>query len=268
MSIAILRTRRGVYNNSVSIGPFFTETFAGGQRNNANGFQWLGDIEPVVVTNFGRSDSNSLRFTFNANGVDTPSFSEERFDIGRYLSEVAVEYWIHVPSNWEHRNTSYPPNNKWFFLWRDPDDYTQEARDWQVAVEWWRTNDTESWGRFMSNAPDQGFLSNQLPPPNDPPFIGASAPIKPGQWNRFRFYVKASSSRGASDGIYKVWANDVQMVNLTNKQLHNPSTEPVGAVLRSGYLMGYMNSGFDETTIFHIDDLSFYEYLPTEWEVV
>lgn len=245
--------------------PFFFETFAGGQRNNANGFEWLGAVEPVVATDFGRSDSNSLRFTLNANGADVPSFSEERFDMGRYLDRVAIEQWVHLPSNWKHRNTSYPGNNKFLFFWRNRDDYTQEARDWQVGVEWWRTNDFESWGRFMSNAPDQGFLSNQLPPPNDPPFIGAAAPLKPGQWNRFRLYVQAASSRSASDGVYKVWANDTQLVNLTNKALHNPSSDPVGALLRHGYLMGYMNSGFDETTVIHVDDVAFFDHLPSSW---
>lgn len=236
--------------------PFFSDNFDNGQRNNANGFQWLGNVEPRISNERAYSGSYAMRFQFNASAPGGQAWSEERFDMGRYLPEVAIQYMIWVPSNYKHRAglNNAPVNNKFLMLWRDV--YGGTDGTWAVGIEWWRTHDYQSWGRFMSSEWDKNWMGDHYT--TEPAFMGAQAPMKPGQWNRIRFHTKAASARGASDGVLRVWVNDVQMVNFTAGKFHNFATTFADATLRRGYLLGYMNSGFDEQTIFYIDDVKFF----------
>jgi hypothetical protein len=182
--------------------------------------------------------------------------------MGRYLSEMAVEYMIFVPANYKHRVDSHTGgNNKFMSIWRDT--YGGDKGSWEISVGWWRTSDTESYARFQTTRSSHNWIA---PFADQQKFIGADAALKPGQWNRVQFYVKAATYRGApspdADGVMKMWLNGVPFFSTTTGDFNNFDPNLVGTTLRNGYLMGYMNSGFDETTVFFIDDVKFYEGNP------
>jgi len=247
-----------------SAGMFFSDNFDNGQRNNANGFKWLGATEPTISAERAFSGTYAMRFQFNATASGGQAWSEERFDMGRYLSEVAVEYMLYVPANYRHRNVpnGTSANNKFFMLWRD--NYAAGTGTFQVGVESWRTNDTESWGRILSSFSNYNWIGTAG---TFSSFIGETAPLKPGQWNRIRFYVKAATARAAagttvSDGVMKMWVNNVLVYSQSNGDFNNFDPNVVGTTLRNGYLLGYANSGFDQTTVFYIDDVKFFQGYP------
>lgn len=103
-------------------GAFFTESFASGDLSNTeNGFAWGATGLPgqpggnvSVATDFGRSDSNSLRFAYPAKTDGDDSTCEQRFHLGRQVSEIWLEFYLYIPDGTEgfgsaayyHRNQS------------------------------------------------------------------------------------------------------------------------------------------------------------------
>ncbi|WP_434479834.1 heparin lyase I family protein [Gemmatimonas sp.] len=245
---------------------FFSDDFDNGQRNSANGFVWAGiptQTNPRISNEMAFSGTHSMRFQFNATAFGGQAWSEERFDMGRYLSELAFEYMLYVPANFKHRDAplnSAGTNNKFFSLWRDQ--YGGDKGSWEISVGWVRTNDLESYALFHSTRSIHNWIA---PFDQRDKFIGSNTPMKPGQWNRIRFYVKASTYRGTlptGDGIMKMWINNTLFFSTTTGNFNNFDPSLVGTTLRLGYLMGYANSGFDETTVFFIDAIKFFSGNP------
>lgn len=245
---------------------FFSDNFDNGQRNSANGFRWLGATEPSISNERAFSGGYAMRFQYNGSAAGGQAWTEERFDMGRYLSELALEYMIYVPTNYKHREqpNGSGANNKFFSIWRDV--YGGDKGSWEISVGWWRTSDYESNGVFQSTWSNYNWIGRVG---DTPKFMGANTPMKPGQWSRIRFYVKAATYRspliagtGVSDGVMKMWINDVLVFSKTNGDFNNFDQNLVGTTLRNGYLMGYANSGFDEKTVFYIDDVKFYSGNP------
>lgn len=259
-------TNNGGGTTTPSGSMFFSDDFDNGQRNSANGFVWAGtptQTEPRISNERAFSGTHSMRFQYNATPFGGQAWSEERFDMGRYLSELAFEYMLYVPANFKHRDAplnSAGTNNKFFSLWRDQ--YGGDKGSWEISVGWVRTNDLESYALFHSTRSIHNWIA---PFDQRDKFIGSNTPMKPGQWNRIRFYVKASTYRGTlptGDGIMKMWINNTLFFSTTTGNFNNFDPSLVGTTLRLGYLMGYANSGFDETTVFFIDAIKFYSGNP------
>lgn len=253
---AVVQTTTG---SPASSEPFFADNFDSGTKTNANGFSW-GAIEAVSVSS-ARSVSGdySLAFTFGPDAPGEDSYSEQRFNMGRYLSEYWVEYMLFVPSNFVHRGDS-PNNNKFFMTWRDT--YSDvSGGTWRIGYEYQGTSSTlrpmssrwdfNSWESSGLNHPQQGA-----------PFIGGAGPIQLGQWSQVRMQFKAASNRSASDGIMRMWINGTLFAELTTGRFHNAYDTPPDASLRNGYFLGWSNSGFAAQTIFYIDDVKFYDGNP------
>jgi hypothetical protein len=187
--------------------------------------------------------------------------SEQRFDMGRYLSDVTVEYMLYVPDNFRHRRDDGVTNNKFIMLWRDA--YSDvSGGTWRLGWEYLRNTDSTSLGRFMSSRWDVNMLTDWgdwgTPAPNlTPSLINKSGPLVIGQWNKIKMRAKAASSRTSADGVMEFWVNDILVLAIRNGKFHNAYDTPADAVLRNGYLMGWANSGFTEKTIFFIDDVKF-----------
>lgn len=240
---------------------FFSDNFDAGVRTSANGFRWT-DAAAVSVSNERAfSGQYALRFEYGAALPTQDGMSEQRFDMGRYLSDVTVEYMLYVPTNFKHRRDDGVTNNKFIMLWRDK--YSDvSGGTWRLGWEYLRASDSTSLGRFMSSRWDVNMLTDWgdwgTPAPNlNPNFIGSKGPIVIGQWNRIKLHARAASSRTASDGVLEFWVNNVLILAIRNAKFHNAFSTPADAVLRNGYLMGWANSGFAERTVFFIDDVKF-----------
>lgn len=242
---------------------FFSDDFDNGKRNHANGFRWGGaddQSNPRISNEMSFNGTHAMRFEYRASPFGGQAWTEERFDMGRYVSELAFEYMIFVPANYKHRDApanSAGTNNKFFSIWRDV--YGGDKGTWEISVGWVRTSDFESYAAFHTTASTNNWIG---PFAYKDKFIGPNTLMKPGQWNRIRFYVKAATYRGApiakADGIMKMWINDSLYFSTNTGDFNNFDPNVVGTTLKNGYLLGYANSGFDETTVFFIDAIKFY----------
>jgi hypothetical protein len=244
--------------------PFFSDDFDNGQRTNANGFSWGTATQATVSSERAFNGTHALRFPFGPNAANSDSHSEQRFNLGQYLSEYWVEYMLYVPSNFIHRDDR-PANNKFYMTWRDT--YSDvSGGTWRIGYEYEDAaiGSPNSIIRAMSSRWDyNSWESSGLShPDNYQPLIGGTGPIAVGQWSRIRMQFRAASSRAASDGIMRMWVNDALYAEKTDGKFHNFYDTPADASLRNGYFLGWSNSGFTELTVFFIDAVKFYNTNP------
>lgn len=240
--------------------PFFSDGFEAGKLTNANGFKWTSATHTSVSDERSYKGRYSLRFEFPGGPIGTDSWSEQRFDMGRYVSELWIEYWLYVPANFICRDN--PPNGaKLLNLWRDI--YSDVAGGtWRISFGYGNGRcgkatlidlgssrwDFNSWA---SNGPWSEGIQR-------PDWLGGDGPIVLGAWNHVRFYTRAASGRQAEDGKARIYMNGKLLINYERARFYNYYGMPVDASLRNGYFMGWSNSGFDEMTVFYIDDVKFY----------
>lgn len=246
--------------------PFFSDSFESGDLSHTEGgASWGGATRTAVVTTNPYTGTNSLRFRFEPDDLDSGTgeeWVEQHFLFGRSCHEVTVEYRLYVPSNFVHRYNANHNNNKFIMLWRDL--YGSLKDQWQVGFEYWRINDTASMHRFLSSRWDEGYVSDygswpSPPPAQWEPFIGGTGPINIGAWNKIKMYAKGASSQTAEDGIVRLTINDTLSFEYTKGRFHNKDLALTDSVLKQGYLLGWSNSGFAERTDFYIDDVKFTE---------
>jgi len=244
---------------------FFEDSFDNGQHGSANGFSWSRPGRVTVSDERAYSGRYALRFPFGPNDPGKDASAEQRFDIGRYMSELAVEYMLYVPLNYRHRDDR-PANNKLIMLWRDV--YSDMlGGTWQFGVEFQRRDDRSSNARVMARRWDLNSITDNGPwpegtPSRNFPLIGDEGPLKIGAWNRVRIYAKTASSYGTADGILKLWVNDALLFSTSTGRFSNYYALPADVALRRGYLMGWSNSGYSELTVFYIDDFRLFSGNP------
>ncbi len=258
--------------------PFFTDNFVGLTKNNSNGFTWGSTSNPSVVS-FDGYDALKFRYTGSTN-------AEQRFDLGRNTSQLWIEYYIHIPDNFEHKDRSgQSDNNKWLLLWRDTySDVTSGS--WRCG---WEFNplggDVGVVGGYESGSDIRLYSSRanynsqtDSDPYNDYDPIGQGAAfisqsgntLRTGQWNQVRVHVAASSNSASADGIQRMWVNGTIHNEITNGKFWNytGSTSWGGTFedcyIKNGYFLGAANSGYLQETVFHIRDVQFYDQNP-EW---
>ena len=240
----------------------FQDGFDNGAKTNANGFLWSPGKNVNISNARAFSGSHSLEFVYEADPVGSDSHSEQRFDFGRYLKEVWIEYMIYVPSNFAHRN-DLPNNNKFLMLWKD--NYGSLQGSWQIGMEYTRQDDTRSFLRFLSSRWDYNYVASNGPWPIAPassvPLIGPST-IRPGECNKVQFHTRAASSRTSEDGVVEIHINGTMLFSYYRGRFHNFDPAVGDAALRQGYLMGWANSGYSQETRFYVDDFRVYTSNP------
>ena len=247
-------------------GAFFTDNFDTGARLNANGFTWEATGSRVAVTTEKPfSGTHSLRLLYGPDADLQDSNAEQRFNLGRNVTAIWIEYMLYVPDNYRHRaQPGTSVNNKVFFIWNTV--YGSGSGTWQAGYEVDRASDSTSNIRPMSSkefGTNATFVeSSGLGHPDyGKPLFGPQNALKPGTWNRIRLQFARSSAAGATDGIMRFWIGDTMFAQMTNGPFRNFGN--VGeTVLRNGYFMGYSNSGNTAATSGFIDDVRFYETDP------
>lgn len=254
--------------NAISYGavPFFEDNFAGGQRNNANGFAWTTQLGGVTVSDEAAPPgaTHSLRFAYPQT---TASESvEQRFALGRDCTSLGIEWQWFVPSNYFHPTTN-GNNNKLYSLWGASSSLSTArslGTHLQVGEFWEDPNEVGgSVLRTMRNSPSGAASSILTPASLRPPLIGVDGPVLPGQWNVMRYFTRLSSAAGVSDGVIKLWANGTLVANHTGLLLwlSDGSSLP-SASLAFGYLLGAANSGWNVPTTFYCGNFKFFDSDP------
>lgn len=226
----------------------FEDDFESGDLSKSrNGFRWTSARDTAVSSERARSGRYSLKFTFEGGPSGDDAFSEQRFDLGGNYPEVWVRYDIYIPQNYYHRNDPPSANNKgYLYLWSG--DYGRPSGP-GMGPNFWPKSDGTSFASHYVWGPGLDRHYNHLMP-------NAVEAADRGKWLRIVVHYKYASSRN-NDGVAEIWkTRDGVRQKILNIQdgAWYVTGQPGFSV---GYLLGWANSGFDETTVFYIDNIVF-----------
>lgn len=205
---------------------------------------WVDTTNVSLSSERAKDGEQASRWIYRAAAIDKDGWSEGRFDLGKAYEEVSIQFDIHIPSNYVHRDSEGPDNNKLFRLWNKT--YNDEEK---IGASMYNEGTTgeSSVGSDYRKAAEKGMSSGKNS-------VGDFITMDDvGKWMKVVIYVKAATdSTPAQLKIYK------------NGKLHHKDTPPINHVpgtqgYRYGYLLGWSASGFTEDTVFYIDNLKFYD---------
>ena len=237
-------------------GVLFHDDFSSGNLSKtANGWSWSGAY--VDVVNGFSKDGNvghSARFTFAGSpDLSQDAWSELRFKIGTPdLREVWATFWVYYPNGTEspfrgpkfvHRNAT-PTNNKFFKLFESYDPgyamsststWTETSNGDGVLVPNWRDASGTTQHHWEVKVPWEGDSYR-------------------GRWIKLEIYTRQASARGVADGAMRYYRNGQLLFDINNIDSYQSSGSNVW---KAGYLFGWANSGFTDTTYVYISDVTF-----------
>lgn len=227
----------------------FQDGFEGGNLNaRSNGFSWGESRDTAVSRDRAKGGSYALKFTFAGVPSGQDSFSEQRFYLGANYPDIWVSYDIYIPSNYVHRQQSDSANNKGFlYLWSG--DYNKPSGP-GMGPNFWPQNETTGPASYASHyvwGPNSGkhFWSAM------PRAIDAE---DRGKWVQIVAHYKYASSSN-NDGVAEIWKTrdgvQQKLMSITNGDWYVSGQRGFD----QGYLLGWANSGFDQTTVFYIDNV-------------
>ena len=247
---------------SGGVSPFFEEQWASGDfTQEAGGFSWGATTNVVILTDNPHSGTYSARFRYVGKTNPGFAFAELRFTMSP-LQEVWFEYYIYIPDGNEayggaayaHRTPiSGSSNNK---FWKVAELHSGAAvtallEGYPSTTEDWITRPRPMWG-----CPLDGQASSERGMTHSDATVDAT---DLGAWHLFQFHIKVSDV-GQANGAWQFKKDGGYVVNET--ALENDPTQTANAFYKVGYLMGWSDSGFDETTYIFIDDIKFYNSDP------
>lgn len=222
--------------------PFFTDGFESGDSTHTeNGVTW-GD-GGVVTTINPRTGSYSLQFPFQQKPDGGDNSIEKHFYLTTRLSEFWVRMYVYIPLNFKHRDqASDGTNNKMLIVYSAP-----YPSGYLSGINFLRVSDYQSSLMVINfnNGEEAGYLT-----PNDA-FI---VPADKGTWMEVIYRCKVSTSGSSNDGVIQIWKNGTLVADYTNLNTYGGDGKNY---IDQGYLFGWQNSGYDEETIFYIDDIEF-----------
>ena len=224
-----------------------------------NGFGWNGSNTGAadglaISSDIARTGTRSLKFTFAGGTPGDSAWSELRYILGYNMQEVYFQFYQYYPSGkesptlgprWLHRvNPTIWSNNKFFKLWAD------SYASYTVATGISTINTSDGHDLFFVE-----YGTNQLAGGVDghgakPNFIANDSHL--GRWLKIQIHIKCATAAN-NDGAEEMWVDDVRVMSNTNLPLYPAGG--IGNYFRNGYLMGFMNSGFSQTTHTYIDDV-------------
>jgi len=221
---------------------------SGNLSRTTGGIHWADSVSAGVSNERAESGAYSLKFTFAGSGGD--SFSEQRFSLGGHYPEVWIRYDIYIPTNYTHRQNSDSSNNKGYLsIWSG--NYSSPNGP-LLGLNFWPKGNSTGPASYASlhqfgMGLDQHAWSAM---PN------AIEPEDRGKWIRIVLRFKYASAAN-NDGIAEAWkTRDGQrqkIMSITNGAWYRSGQS---AGFDQGYLLGWANSGFSETTVFYIDNFA------------
>jgi len=255
----------------------FYDDFEGGQSAETDFFMWKDHPRSEVVsTGQALSGSESLRFTYQGNatlggGGDPALWSEKEFQIKENLTDLWLQYYEYIPLNYHHRGTSENGGRKVLAIFSD--DYSNSGPDgvsyptFIIGASPYGTSKPGSSYldfAFQSALPGGSIGSRQfdLTGIAEANYVLIDLDIDLGHWQRRTLHIRQATTQEAQDGILELWVQ-------RHAELSSPMTEekpvsrfdikfydPNRNYLNGGYLLGYANAGFEETTEFYIDNFA------------
>ncbi|MQM39654.1 hypothetical protein KBTX_03684 [wastewater metagenome] len=219
----------------------FSDGFeSGGLNRSEGGISWGYSTSASVSANNAYSGSSSLAFVYDGVGDGSDSFAEQRLELGQAYRELWFGYDLYIPANYSHRSQSGPSNNKFIAIYRDP--YTNPG----FQVNFSLNADGSGGSTLMAHRYDYGSEAGILSAGS---FIDSS---DLGRWHKIVVHVKVPSSGSASDGVLQLWKDGEQMADFTGVAMYGGDGQNY---FDEAYLLGWANSGFDQRTVFYLDNL-------------
>lgn len=243
---------------ALSGGYIFYDDFSSGDLSKTtNGFVWESPTHASVINGFGpNGKSNCLRFDYTQTGGQ---WSEQRFALGAIYPEVWLRYWIFFPlgnespsrgAKWQRDDGGVVPyNNKFFRL------YAGVAGDElfpRVGAETYPRDSAALDCQLYPEAAITGRSGigpfwNDDPVPVADPFVIDSAR---GRWVKIKAQNLKSTDANTSNGVQRIWVDDVLVASKTNIQ----HQQGVGG-FEGGYLMGSFNGYIN--SMCYVGDITF-----------
>lgn len=236
-------------------------------------FYWLANHGGEVSNVSPIAGSHSLRFVFPAVADFVDSNREQRFILPRNCDGgVGMEWDQRLPANFFLRNQtdSSGTTSKWFQIWQGSHaDYSTHTT---VGASFRRSGEGNQ-VEIMAVVTDSGCTvcnaNFSSPSAKGRVLIDPDTPsngiLVPGQIHNIKWRVRFSSSPAATDGLWELLVDNVVFATFTGA-IYSPASRgnPVPSV-RSGYLMGYSNAGYNDQTIWQWDNLKVYHTLERWW---
>lgn len=265
MLCVLLVSLSGAATSEIFYEDFETQTVESSVAGGNEHFSWAGETRVRVSDEKSYSGDKSLRFTFPGNtDPSAMTTAEQRFSLNTPLSEVWIRYKLWIPENYHHRNSSGADNNKGLImLWGDgyntgptisthfelPKDMTNGISDsnpgGSIVYASWRRED----GSLRNFYNPDNLSENHAG--NVGPLRGISASHF-GKWNDIVIHAKVSDNNTNFNGAIQLWINGellYSVTDATNFFAENNHWD-------MGYILGWTNSGFDEDTVFYLDEFT------------
>lgn len=196
---------------------------------------------------------HSLRFRYAAGN----NMAEQRFNLGGAYEDLWLQYWIKVPINYSHGQSS-PSNHKFFALWMDA--YSHKGEGPTVAWEFWGSGGGSSSLAFHYSEGSYSIMGGHQ---GHDDFI--SVPDDRGRWMEITIHAKASSNSQSNDGVIELWRRWENESPSQRKLMHRktdavlpvPSQGAQG--WNAGYFMGWANAAYAKDTEWLIDHITISE---------
>jgi len=255
--------------------PLLVDSFESGDMSATNeaGFDWSRNNRTSVVTSEAAVYNNgtiynpidlannwepkhgkhSLRFRYPAGEF----LAEQRFNLGKAYKDIWFQYWVRVPVNYFHGQSS-PSNHKFFALWMDG--YSYHGNGPTVIWEFWGDDTGSSRLAYHYSEGGYNILGGHI---DRQPFI--SVPDDRGRWMEITIHVKASSQGQSNDGVIELWRRwesespdkRTLLHRKTDAVLPIPPEGPQG--WKNGYFMGWANAAYSSDTEWLIDHVTISE---------
>lgn len=223
----------------------FQDDFSSGGFDKTNGgARWTSRVDVNIASSPNVVGPNSAKFTFKGSSdLSEDAFSEMRFDLGGLYKELWIQFYLYVPDNYYHRDATSTDNNKVLRLW--PADYNNNEK---VGLSAWRGS-----GGGSTMIADWSSQGDGIGPKGDR-YSSFITSADRGRWMKLKVHVIAAASSSVPGSI-RVWKNDELIID--NYQIMDSYYGGEPHAYRYGYLLGWSNSGFNETTNMYIDGVIF-----------
>ena len=199
------------------------------------------------------ASGKSLLLTYQNNVPEFGnSWAEKRFNIPVNAQQLEISYDLFVPANYQRA----PKNHKNIVLWSG--NYGKSAANISISSVNWPAPDGGSPSVYIG-VDGRNYAHSTI---SSQPLMLENAQ---GSWQRVHIYVELAEREG-DFGVFEIHRNGELLTGTSHPNI-NPSwgQPPVdehieyssrGNFIDQGYLMGWANGGFSETTVFCIDDFT------------
>lgn len=195
--------------------------------------------------------AKALRFFYEGTPPGSQNNSQCSFDVGSGYAEFVIEFDIHIPANYNHRDAS-PNNHKLYRLFPATSDDFGYGSLVKVGASMWRNTNGDGGSRVNNEFCYNGTGMGEYFAEGNGSVEGFIAPADFGTMLTLKYRHVAPTA--STDSVMEIYKNGILIdsFGIDNYVSGEPN------VYQRGYLFGAPNGGYLEDTYFYISRLEFY----------